>query len=105
LPASYFIASKIEAFKSRGQNDEHTSTDFEDIVFVLDHTAFNSPRSSNYLRLCWRYLKYPSHGFVSFSLNNLSQNRERRRCASPPTTGARQLQVTSTTAKKLIVRV
>lgn len=33
----YFIASKLEAFKSRGGNDYRTSTDFEDIVYVLDN--------------------------------------------------------------------
>ena len=35
----YFIASKIEAFKSRGANDYRASTDFEDIVYVLDRGA------------------------------------------------------------------
>jgi len=33
----YFIASKIEAFKSRGKNDLFASHDFEDLVFVLDN--------------------------------------------------------------------
>jgi hypothetical protein len=33
----YFIASKLEAFKTRGQEDLYGSHDFEDIVFVLDH--------------------------------------------------------------------
>lgn len=37
LSPSYFIASKIEAFKSRGSNDGRTSSDFEDIVFVLEN--------------------------------------------------------------------
>ena len=37
FPVAYFIASKIEAFKSRGKNDGRTSSDFEDIVFVLNH--------------------------------------------------------------------
>lgn len=35
--APYFLASKIEAFKGRGNNDGRTSSDFEDIVFVLDN--------------------------------------------------------------------
>ena len=35
FPVSYFIASKLEAFRSRGKNDGRTSTDFEDIIFVL----------------------------------------------------------------------
>jgi predicted nucleotidyltransferase len=34
--AAYFMASKLEAFKSRGNNDGRTSTDFEDIIFVLN---------------------------------------------------------------------
>lgn len=35
--APYFIASKFEAFKGRGNNDGRTSSDFEDIVFVFDN--------------------------------------------------------------------
>jgi hypothetical protein len=34
--AAYFIASKLEAYKSRGNNDGRSSTDFEDIIFVLN---------------------------------------------------------------------
>ena len=37
FPVTYFIAAKLDAFKSRGGNDGRTSTDFEDIVFVLNH--------------------------------------------------------------------
>ena len=37
--STYFIASKFEAFKGRGQNDGRTSQDFEDIVFLLDNRA------------------------------------------------------------------
>lgn len=33
----YFIASKLEAFKSRGENDYRFSSDFEDIVYVLEN--------------------------------------------------------------------
>jgi predicted nucleotidyltransferase len=35
--APYFIASKLQAFKNRGNNDGRLSTDFEDITFVLDN--------------------------------------------------------------------
>jgi len=35
--APYFIASKLEAFKSRGGNDGRISSDFEDIVFVFEN--------------------------------------------------------------------
>jgi predicted nucleotidyltransferase len=33
----YFLAAKLEAWKDRGDNDGRTSTDFEDIVFVLNN--------------------------------------------------------------------
>ncbi len=35
----YFIASKLEAFLQRGKNDGRTSTDFEDIVFLLENRS------------------------------------------------------------------
>jgi len=39
--AVYFIASKLEAFNDRGNNDGRMSSDFEGIVFVLTiGTAF-----------------------------------------------------------------
>lgn len=41
----HFLASKIEAFKSRGGNDGRWSTDFEDIVYLLNN------RSSIWLEL------------------------------------------------------
>jgi predicted nucleotidyltransferase len=41
--SAYFIATKLEAHKMRGGSDFRTSTDFEDIVFVLD----NCPTISN----------------------------------------------------------
>ena len=34
----YFIASKLDAFIDRGHNNGPTSTDFEDIVYVLENT-------------------------------------------------------------------
>jgi predicted nucleotidyltransferase len=37
LSAPYFIATKLEAFKSRGKKDGRTSQDFEDIVYVLEN--------------------------------------------------------------------
>jgi len=36
LPVSLFLATKWEAFKSRG-NDPRTSHDFEDIIYVIDN--------------------------------------------------------------------
>lgn len=35
----YFIATKLEAFKHRGDRDGRTSEDFEDIVYVLENRA------------------------------------------------------------------
>ncbi len=35
--APYFLATKLEAFKNRGDNDGRTSTDFEDIVYVMNN--------------------------------------------------------------------
>ncbi len=36
ITAPYFIATKLEAFKTRGKNDFYASHDFEDIISVLD---------------------------------------------------------------------
>lgn len=36
LSPPYFIATKMEAFKSRGKGNGRTSHDFEDIIFVLE---------------------------------------------------------------------
>lgn len=35
----YFLASKIEAFKSRGRNDGRWSTEFEDIIQLLNNQS------------------------------------------------------------------
>ena len=37
FPICYFLAAKIEALRSRGGNDWRGSSDFEDIVFVLNN--------------------------------------------------------------------
>ena len=37
LSAPYFIATKMEAFKDRGNSDGRTSQDFEDIIYVLEN--------------------------------------------------------------------
>ncbi|MEM7109840.1 MAG: hypothetical protein AAF519_16565 [Bacteroidota bacterium] len=36
MPVSLFLATKWEAFKSRG-NDPRMSPDFEDIIYVIDN--------------------------------------------------------------------
>jgi predicted nucleotidyltransferase len=35
----FFLASKLEAFLQRGKNDGRTSTDFEDIIFLLENRS------------------------------------------------------------------
>lgn len=37
LSAPYFLATKLEAHKDRGNNDGRTSQDFEDIIYVLEN--------------------------------------------------------------------
>jgi len=39
LSVPYFIATKLEAHKSRGKDDGRTSQDFEDIVYILENRA------------------------------------------------------------------
>jgi len=36
LPVAYYLASKLEAFKSRGARDPRSSHDLEDIIYVMD---------------------------------------------------------------------
>jgi predicted nucleotidyltransferase len=82
--AAYFIASKLEAFKSRGNNDGRTSTDFEDIIFVLNarNTIWqdlqDAPKEVNeYLKIEFRTLlanKYFDE-WVSVHLNYDEQRR------------------------------
>jgi predicted nucleotidyltransferase len=45
----YFIASKLEAFKNRGGGDGRTSTDFEDIIYILENrrTIWDEIKSSD----------------------------------------------------------
>ncbi len=39
LSPPYFVATKIEAFKNRGNGDGRTSKDFEDIVYILENRS------------------------------------------------------------------
>src|SRR5690606_4788683 len=43
----YFLASKWEAFKSRGALDFRASSDFEDIVYVLENAENNEEELIN----------------------------------------------------------
>lgn len=57
FPSPYFIASKIEAFKNRGENDGRTSSDFEDIIFVLENRNSIWEEMGNTNTLLKAYLK------------------------------------------------
>lgn len=39
LDSPYFLATKLEAFKDRGNDDGRTSHDFEDIIYVLENRS------------------------------------------------------------------
>jgi predicted nucleotidyltransferase len=63
----YFIASKIEAFKNRGNNDGRTSSDFEDIVYVLENR-----------RSIWEEMKQAQPGvseYLKKEFKKFSKNR------------------------------
>lgn len=55
----YFMASKLEAFKNRGNNDGRTSTDFEDIVYVLENR-----------RTIWDEMKVADENVRSYLIEN-----------------------------------
>jgi hypothetical protein len=82
--AAYFVASKLEAFKSRGNNDGRTSTDFEDIIFVLNtrnaiwQDLQDAPKEVNeYLKLEFSKLLINPYfdEWVSVHLNYSEQRR------------------------------
>jgi predicted nucleotidyltransferase len=61
----YFLATKIEAFIGRGRNDFRTSSDFEDIVFVLENNgsvAKHLAKTTGDIRL---YLQEAFSGFLA----------------------------------------
>lgn len=47
LPLPYFLASKWEAFNSRGAADSRTSHDFEDVVYLLNYCTYLEEQVSN----------------------------------------------------------
>ncbi len=58
LHPPYFIATKIEAFKNRGGGDGRMSSDFEDIIFVL-----------NYRRAIWEEMEKSSADIRTYLRN------------------------------------
>ena len=67
LPVHWFLATKWEAFKNRG-NDPRTSPDFEDIIYVIDNNSniisdFENTHKSvkNFLQnMCLEIINHPS---------------------------------------------
>lgn len=67
LAPEYFLATKLEAFKNRGNGDGRTSTDFEDIIFLLNNRS-----------VIWEELANttpPLHDYLKESINDLLQNK------------------------------
>ena len=50
LPAPYFLATKLEAFKDRGQNDFYGSHDFEDIIYLIDNRTIIVAEIREYIK-------------------------------------------------------
>jgi predicted nucleotidyltransferase len=65
--APYFVASKLEAFNARGEGDGRASTDFEDIVFVLENR-----------RSVWQEMKVADETVRAFLLNEFKTLRANR---------------------------
>jgi hypothetical protein len=84
FPPSYFIASKLEAYKGRGNNDGRTSSDFEDIIYLLNNRKViwkelrDSPSEIlKYLKIEFKKLLSQPYinEWVSSHLNYNEQNR------------------------------
>lgn len=61
LPLSYYLATKFTAFYDRGSKDPRTSSDFEDIVYLLNYTSnlvdqiqSSSSDVKDYLKTCFQ---------------------------------------------------
>ena len=67
LPVHWFLATKWEAFKNRG-NDPRTSPDFEDIIYVIDNNSnmisdfeYTHKSVKNFLQnMCLEIINHPS---------------------------------------------
>lgn len=55
--STFFLASKLSAFEGRGKNDGRTSTDFEDIVYVLENRSLIWVELENCEKEVKQYLK------------------------------------------------
>ena len=56
----YFLAAKFEAFKSRGKNDGRQSSDFEDIVYILNNRS-----------AIWEEIKAANHSVKDYLLHEM----------------------------------
>jgi predicted nucleotidyltransferase len=84
LSPVHFLAAKLEAYKNRGGNDGRSSTDFEDIIFILNNRSavWNEMEDANetvkaYLRYEFQQLleeKYIDE-WISCNLNFAEQSR------------------------------
>ncbi len=64
LSAPYFIATKLEAYKSRGNNDGRFSHDFEDIIYVLENRGKIWEEMNNVNAAIKQYLRSEFHKLV-----------------------------------------
>lgn len=55
LPAPYFLATKFDAFRGRGNQDYLLSKDMEDIITILDGKPWMTSRRQT----CWCTLENP----------------------------------------------
>jgi len=69
LPVSLFLATKWEAFKSRG-SDPRTSHDFEDIIYIIDNNKEVVENVRNANMDVQKYLKEMSNEILNHSSRN-----------------------------------
>jgi len=70
LSLPYFLATKFSAFYDRGGNDPRISNDFEDIVYLLNHTSNIKAQIVQSEKDVQRFLK---EGFLKIIANNSLQ--------------------------------
>jgi predicted nucleotidyltransferase len=87
LPISYFIATKWEAFKNRG-NDPRWSHDFEDLIYLLDNSSnlfselyHSDKKVQDFLKeFCSFILTHPyKNEIIECHLNQSNANKRRQR--------------------------
>lgn len=66
LKPELFIATKLDAFKGRGENDGRTSSDFEDIVHVLNNRSSIWEEMEKATPALRKYLKETLSGLLKY---------------------------------------